>query len=181
MKIYTKKGDKGKTQLLGGSMVDKNHIKLECYGTIDELNSFIGNIYDQEINTSHKEILFKIQNQLFNLGSIISFDGEKDKIRLPNITTQNIKMLEKAIDKMEEGLPMLRNFILPSGHPTASKCHIARTVCRRAERNLVALSQEEQIDNLHIQYLNRLSDYLFVLARTILKDNNVQEIEWQKD
>ena len=181
MKIYTKKGDKGKTQLLGGSIVDKNHIKLECYGTIDELNSFIGNIYDQEISIFHKEILFKIQNQLFNLGSIISFDGEKDKIKLPNITTQNIKMMEKAIDKMEEELPMLRAFILPSGHPTASKCHIARTVCRRAERNLVALSQEEQIDNLYIQYLNRLSDYLFVLARAILKDKNAQEIQWQKD
>ena len=181
MKIYTKKGDKGKTQLLGGSMVDKNHIKLECYGTIDELNSFIGNIYDQEIRIFHKEILFNIQNQLFNLGSIISFDGEKDKIQLPNITTQNIKMLEKAIDKMEEKLPMLKAFILPSGHPTASKCHIARTVCRRAERNLVALSQKEKINNLYIQYLNRLSDYLFVLARAILKDNNEQEIEWQKD
>jgi len=181
MKIYTKKGDKGKTQLLGGSMVDKNHIKLECYGTIDELNSFIGNIYDQEISAFHKEILFDIQNQLFNLGSIISFDGEKDKIQLPNITIQNIKMIEKAIDKMEEELPMLKAFILPSGHPIASKCHIARTVCRRAERNLVALIQEEAINNLHIQYLNRLSDYLFVLARTILKENNVQEIKWQKD
>ena len=181
MKIYTKKGDKGKTQLLGGSLVDKNHIKLECYGTIDELNSLVGNIYDQEISAFHKEILFKIQNQLFNLGSIISFDGEKDKVKLPNITTQNIKMLEKAIDKMEGELPMLRAFILPSGHPSASKCHIARTVCRRAERNLVALSQEENINNLYIQYLNRLSDYLFVLARAILKDNNAQEIAWQKE
>ena len=181
MKIYTKKGDKGKTQLLGGSMVDKNHIKLECYGAIDELNSFIGNIYDQEISAFQKELLFNIQNHLFNLGSIISFDGEKDKIQLPNITDQNIKMMEMAIDKMEEELPMLRNFILPSGHPTASKCHIARTVCRRAERNLVALSQEEAIDNLNIQYLNRLSDYLFVLARAILKENNAPEIEWKKD
>ena len=181
MKIYTKKGDKGKTQLLGGSVVDKNHIKLECYGTIDELNTFVGNIYDQEISTFQKELLFNIQNQLFNLGSIISFDGKKDKIQLPNITTQNIKMIEMAIDKMEEELPMLSNFILPSGHPTASKCHIARTVCRRAERNLVALSKEESIDNLHIQYLNRLSDYLFVLARTILKENNSPEIEWKKD
>ena len=181
MKIYTKKGDKGKTQLLGGTIVYKNHIKLECYGTIDELNSFIGNIYDQEIRVFHKKILFNIQNQLFNLGSIISFDGEKDKIQLPNITIQNIQMLEKAIDEMEEELPMLKAFILPSGHPSASKCHIARTVCRRAERNLVALRQEEKINNLHIQYLNRLSDYLFVLARTILKDNNAQECEWQKD
>ena len=137
MKVYTKKGDKGKTQLLGGSIVDKDHVKLECYGTIDELNSFIGNIYDQELKEFHKEILLNIQNQLFNLGSVISFDGKKDKIKLPNITAKNIEMLEKAIDKMEESLPMLKNFILPSGHPTTSKCHIARTVCRRAERNLV--------------------------------------------
>jgi len=181
MKIYTKKGDKGKTQLLGGSIVDKDHVKLECYGTIDELNSFIGNIYDQDLKEFHKEILLNIQNQLFNLGSVISFDGKKDKIKLPNITAKNIEMLEKAIDKMEESLPILKNFILPSGHPTTSKCHIARTVCRRAERNLVALSKTSEIDNLHLQYLNRLSDYLFVLARAVLKENNAEEIEWQKD
>ena len=181
MKIYTKKGDRGKTQLLGGSMVKKNHIKLECYGSIDELNSFVGNIYDQEIKISHKKVLFKIQNQLFNLGSIISFDGKKNTLKLPNVTTSNITMLEEEIDRIEEELPMLKNFILPSGHHISSKCHIARTVCRRAERNLVALSQKEKIDNLHIQYLNRLSDYLFVLARIILKDTNSKEIEWQKD
>ena len=181
MKVYTKKGDKGKTQLLGGSIVDKDHVKLECYGTIDELNSFIGNIYDQDLKRFHKEILLNIQNQLFNIGSNISFDGEKNKIKLPNITSKNIEMLEKAIDKMEESLIMLKNFILPSGHPTTSKCHIARTVCRRAERNLVTLSKISEIDNLHLQYLNRLSDYLFVLARTILKENNAKEIEWQKD
>ena len=181
MKVYTKKGDKGKTQLLGGSIVDKDHVKLECYGTIDELNSFIGNIYDQDLKEFHKEILLNIQNQLFNLGSVISFDGIKDKIKLPNITVKNIEMLEKAIDKMEESLPMLKNFILPSGHPTTSKCHIARTVCRRAERNLVTLSKTSEIDNLHLQYLNRLSDYLFVLSRAVLKENNAEEIEWQKD
>jgi cob(I)alamin adenosyltransferase len=181
MKVYTKKGDKGKTQLLGGSIVDKDHVKLECYGTIDELNSFIGNIYDQDLKEFHKEILLNIQNQLFNLGSVISFDGIKDKIKLPNITAKNIEMLEKAIDKMEESLPMLKNFILPSGHPTTSKCHIARTVCRRAERNLVTLSKTSEIDNLHLQYLNRLSDYLFVLSRAVLKENNAEEIEWQKD
>lgn len=181
MKIYTKKGDKGKTQLLGGSIVDKNHVKLECYGTIDELNSFIGNIYDQDLKEFHKGTLLNIQNQLFNLGSVISFDGKKDKIKLPNITSKNIEMLEKTIDKMEESLPMLKNFILPSGHPTSSKCHIARTVCRRAERNLVALSKISEIDNLHLQYLNRLSDYLFVLSRAILLENNAKEIEWEKD
>jgi cob(I)alamin adenosyltransferase len=181
MKVYTKKGDKGQTQLLGGSIIDKDHVKLECYGTIDELNSFIGNIYDQDLKEFHKEILLNIQNQLFNLGSVISFDGKKDKIKLPNITANNIEMLETAIDKMEESLPMLKNFILPSGHPTTSKCHIARTVCRRAERNLVTLSKTSEIDNLHLQYLNRLSDYLFVLARAVLKENNTEEIEWQKD
>jgi cob(I)alamin adenosyltransferase len=181
MKVYTKKGDKGKTQLLGGSIVDKDHVKLECYGTIDELNSFIGNIYDQDLKEFHKEILLNIQNQLFNLGSVISFDGKKDKIKLPNITSKNIEMLEKAIDKMEESLPMLKNFILPSGHPSTSKCHIARTVCRRAERNLVTLSKTSEIDNLHLQYLNRLSDYLFVLSRAVLKENNAEEIEWEKN
>ena len=181
MKIYTKKGDKGKTQLLGGSMVDKNHIKLECYGAIDELNAFIGNIYDQEINASHKENLLKIQNQLFNLGSRIAFDGKKDKIKLPNVTEKNIEIMERAIDKMDASLPMLKNFILPSGLSVVSKCHIARTVCRRAERNLVTLVQEEKIDPLHLKYLNRLSDYLFVLARVILMENDTPAIEWQKD
>lgn len=181
MKVYTKKGDKGKTQLLGGSIVEKDHVRLECYGTIDELNSFIGNIYDQDLKEFHKKNLLSIQNQLFNLGSVISFDGKKGNIKLPNITSKNIEMLEKAIDKMEDSLPILKNFILPSGHTTASKCHIARTVCRRAERNLVTLSKTSEIDNLHLQYLNRLSDYLFVLSRTILKENNAEEIEWQKN
>jgi cob(I)alamin adenosyltransferase len=181
MKVYTKKGDKGKTQLLGGSMVKKNHIKLECYGTIDELNAFIGNICDQEINTSSKENLLKIQNQLFNLGSCIAFDGKKEKIKLPNVTEENIEMMEKEIDKMDASLPPLKNFILPSGTPTVSKCHIARTVCRRAERNLISLGKEERIDPLHLKYLNRLSDYLFVLARFILMENDTPAIEWQKD
>jgi cob(I)alamin adenosyltransferase len=181
MKIYTKKGDEGNTQLLGGSMVKKTHIKLECYGTIDELNAFIGNIYDQEISESHKEILLKIQNQLFNLGSCIAFDGKKESIKLPNVTEQNIEMLEKAIDKMDASLSILKNFILPSGLSTVSKCHIARTICRRAERNLVALGEEEKINPLHLKYLNRLSDYLFVLARFILMENDISATEWEKD
>jgi cob(I)alamin adenosyltransferase len=181
MKIYTKKGDEGNTQLLGGSMVKKNHIKLECYGTIDELNAFIGNIYDQKISESHKEILLKIQNQLFNLGSCIAFDGKKESIKLPNVTENNIEMLEKAIDKMDASLPILKNFILPSGLSTVSKCHIARTICRRAERNLVALGEEEKINPLHLKYLNRLSDYLFVLARFILMENDISATEWEKD
>lgn len=181
MKIYTKKGDQGRTQLLGGSMVDKDHEKLECYGTVDELNAFIGNIYDDEISSLHKSNLLNIQNQLFKLGSIISFSGKKENMKLVNITQENVKMLERAIDKIEKTLPILKSFILPSGHTTASKCHIARTVCRRAERRLSALSKITEIDNLHLQYLNRLSDYLFMLARAILKENKASETEWQKD
>jgi len=181
MKIYTKKGDKGKTQLLGGSMVDKDHLKLECYGTVDELNAFIGNLYDDEINSSHKSNLLNIQNQLFKLSSVISFNGKKKNMKLQDITKENIKMLEQAIDKIERNLPVLTSFILPSGHTTASKCHIARTVCRRAERRLVALSKITEINNLHLQYLNRLSDYLFMLSRVILKENKVSETEWEKD
>ena len=181
MKIYTKKGDEGNTQLLGGSMVKKTHIKLECYGTIDELNAFIGNIYDQKISEFQKEILLKIQNQLFNLGSCIAFDGKKESIKLPNVTENNIEMLEKAIDKMDASLPILKNFILPSGLSTVSKCHIARTICRRAERNLIALGEEEEINPLHLKYLNRLSDYLFVLARFILMENDISATEWEKD
>jgi cob(I)alamin adenosyltransferase len=181
MKIYTKKGDEGNTQLLGGSRVKKNHVRLECYGTIDELNAFIGNIYDQDIVSFHKEILLKIQNQLFNLGSCIAFDGGKENMKLPNIKDKNVEMLENAIDKMDSLLPTLKNFILPSGLSIVSKCHIARTVCRRAERHLVSLSIVEDIDSIHLKYLNRLSDYLFVLGRFILNENDIDEIEWQKD
>ena len=181
MKIYTKKGDSGSTQLLGGTIVKKNHIRLECYGTIDELNAFVGNIYDDIEIKSHKNFLFKIQNQLFNLGSCIAYDGEKSTLNLPNITENDVALIESEIDKIDNKLPVLKNFILPSGHTTASKCHIARTVCRRAERNLIAIEQDESINHLHLIYLNRLSDYLFVLARSILMENDIPAVEWQKD
>ena len=128
-----------------------------------------------------KKTLLRIQNQLFNLGSCISFDGGKKNIKLPNITEGNIEAIEKEIDKMNLSLPVLTNFILPSGFSTVSKCHIARTVCRRAERNLVSLAEQEKINTLHLKYLNRLSDYLFVLARFILTKNNIPTIEWQKN
>ena len=181
MKIYTKKGDTGSTQLLGGTIVKKNHTRLECYGTIDELNAFVGNIYDDIEKKSHKNFLFKIQNQLFNLGSCIAYDGKKTTLNLPNITENDVALIESEIDKIDNKLPVLKNFILPSGHTTASKCHIARTVCRRAERNLIAIEQDESINHLHLIYLNRLSDYLFVLARSILMENDMPAVEWQKD
>ncbi len=180
MKIYTKKGDKGETSLLGGSKVKKDNIRLEAYGTVDELNAFIGHIHDQEISENHKAILLKIQNQLFNLGSILSFDGKKSQINLPEITKRNIQMLETEIDKMEEKLAPLKDFILPSGHAISSLCHIARTVCRRAERRVVELQAKEKISSNCLEYLNRLSDYLFVLAREILKEKKCSEITWIK-
>ena len=181
MKIYTKKGDSGRTQLLGGTIVKKNHIRLECYGTIDELNAFVGNIYDDIEKKSHKKFLYKIQNQLFNLGSCIAYDGKKSTLNLPNISENDVSLIESEIDKIDNKLPVLKNFILPSGHTIASKCHIARTVCRRAERNLIAIEQDESINHLHLIYLNRLSDYLFVLARSILMENDIPAVEWQKD
>ena len=180
MKIYTKKGDKGETSLLGGSKVNKDNIRLEAYGTVDELNAFIGHIHDQEISENHKAILLKIQNQLFNLGSVLSFDGKKSQINLPEITKRNIQMLETEIDRMEEKLATLKDFILPSGHAFSSLCHIARTVCRRAERRVVELQAKEKISPNCLEYLNRLSDYLFVLARGILKEKNCSEITWIK-
>ena len=179
MKIYTKKGDKGETQLLGGSMVDKFNPKIEAYGNIDELNSFIGNIHDQEIKINHKEFLVFIQIQLLNLGSIISFDGSKKNIKLPQVLKTDIEKIELEIDKLEKKLPQLTQFILPSGHPISSLCHIARTVCRRAERGVVFLNSEKGDYDIAIQFLNRLSDYLFVLSRTILVENNKSEIYWK--
>ena len=181
MKIYTKKGDKGYTQLLGGTRVIKNNKKLECYGTIDELNAFIGNLYDEDINKKQKDILLIIQNLLFNIGSFIAFDKKKNNIDLPEISNDDIQLLESQIDKMEKDLSPLTNFILPSGHPNASKCHIVRTVCRRAERTLVSLSEDEEINFLHLKFLNRLSDYLFILARFILLEENIQATLWKKN
>ena len=180
MKIYTKTGDKGKTQLLGGSKVKKNHSRLEAYGTIDELNAFIGNIFDQKIDQISKIALLKIQNRLFDLGSNIAYDHKNSLIKLQYLDENDVLDIEKEIDRMEKKLPILPNFMLPSGHKTTSICHIARTVCRRAERNLVELMQHDSCDEINIKYLNRLSDYLFVLARYNLAINDISEILWEK-
>ena len=180
MKIYTKTGDKGKTQLLGGSKVKKNHSRLEAYGTIDELNAYIGNIFDQKIDQISNITLLKIQNRLFDLGSNIAYDHKNSLIKLQYLDENDVLDIEKEIDRMEKKLPILTNFILPSGHKTTSICHIARTVCRRAERNLVELMQHDSCDEINIKYLNRLSDYLFVLARYNLAINDISEILWEK-
>lgn len=176
-KIYTKTGDKGTSSLLGGTRVPKYHIRLECYGTIDELNSHIGLIQDSIENESITSILARVQHTLFKIGSHLANENPAERAT-PIFSEKDIKILEQAIDDFTEELPVLQNFILPGGHPIASYCHIARTVCRRAERAAVKLSEEVSFNQEVITYINRLSDFLFVLARKILKDFNKSEITW---
>lgn len=178
MKIYTKTGDKGETSLLGGTRVPKYHLRIEAYGTVDELNSHIGLIRDQNINKNDKDVLLEIQNTLFVIGSHLAKDPEKEKVKIPEINESDIEYLENLMDEMNENLPDLKFFILPGGHPAASHCHIARCVCRRAERIAIQLSDSSIVEPVIIKYLNRLSDYLFVLSRKLIKDFNAEEIPW---
>lgn len=181
-KIYTKTGDKGETSLLGGTRVPKFHPRIEAYGTVDELVSFIGLIRDHEIDSHYKGMLIRIQERLFTLESQIARDpGVKISYKLPELHEEDIKLLEDEIDEMNLHLPELRTFILPGGHPVVSYCHIARTVCRRAERMILKLSQVQPVESVNITYLNRLSDYLFVLARKLAKDLGVEETPWKPD
>lgn len=177
-KIYTKGGDKGETSLLGGTRVMKSHDRVEAYGNLDELNSFIGLINDQEINAHYHEVLIRIQENLFVAEALIARDPEKDAQNLPILREEEILTLENEIDQMNGELPPIRNFILPGGHPTVSYCHIARTVCRRAERSLIRLNKTSPVEDIIIRFLNRLSDYLFVLARKTGKDAGATETPW---
>lgn len=177
MKIYTKTGDKGNTGLYGGTRVSKNHIRIESYGTIDELNSWLGLLRDQNIENHFQSIIIDIQKNLFIIGSILATPEEKKAKRL-SLPESSIAVLEQEIDIMNDSLPTMTHFILPGGHSTVSYCHIARTVCRRAERKVVELYETESFDELVLQYLNRLSDYLFVLARKLSSVLSVQEIKW---
>jgi cob(I)alamin adenosyltransferase len=179
MKIYTKTGDKGQTSLLGGTRVPKHHIRIEAYGTVDELNSFLGLIRDQETDEHSTSVLLEIQDRLFTIGSSLASDPEKSKVKIPVLDEKDILFLEGEIDKMNEILPEMRSFILPGGHPTVSYCHISRCVCRRAERNIIALSEESFVNDLVVKYLNRLSDYLFVLARYFGHKLKAKEFPWK--
>lgn len=179
-KIYTKTGDKGQTSLIGGTRVPKYHPRIEAYGTVDELNSYIGLIRDHDINENIRELLIYIQDRLFTLESQLAHDPETKLSRpLPKIFESDIEQLEKAIDKMNEDLPPLTSFILPGGHVVVSYCHVARCVCRRAERICIRLSEVHPVNPLDIKYLNRLSDYLFVLARKLGQDFNAPETLWK--
>lgn len=185
MKIYTKTGDKGTTALFGGTRVPKHHIRIECYGTVDELNSYIGLIRDQEIDEHKKKVLLQIQNNLFIAGSILATDPDKailksgkELLKIEKIKEEDVNMLENEIDKMNKFLPQMTHFILPGGHTTVSYCHISRCVCRRAERLASHLNEIEPINELVLMYLNRLSDYLFVLARMLTQELQIEEIKW---
>ncbi|MDB5007365.1 MAG: cob(I)yrinic acid a,c-diamide adenosyltransferase [Mucilaginibacter sp.] len=178
MKIYTKTGDKGFTSLIGGTRVAKHHIRIESYGTVDELNSYIGLIGDQDIAEHDKQILKQVQDRLFTIGSSLAADPEKSKMIIPDLHLEDIELLETEMDKMNLNLPELRHFILPGGSNTISYCHIARCVCRRAERITVHLAENSAVDEKVNIYLNRLSDYLFTLARKIANDNKIPENQW---
>lgn len=178
MKIYTKSGDKGYTSLIGGVKVPKYHLRIESYGTVDELNSQIGLIRDQEIPYSYKDFLKEVQDTLFIIGSGLASDPDKARMKVPDLRQEDIENLENEIDRMSNFLPELKHFILPGGTIAVSCCHIARCICRRAERVTVHLSEESFVDEKVIIYLNRLSDYFFVLARKLCYDDGIEENKW---
>ena len=179
LKIYTKTGDKGETSLIGGTRLPKHHIRIEAYGNVDELNSWIGLLRDQPIEKNHINVLLEIQDRLFTIGSLLASDPEKtSKMKLPEISEGDIQLLEKEIDAMEEKLPPMKSFVLPGGHTTVSYCHLARCVCRRAERSVLRVAENEKVEELVYKYLNRLSDYLFVLSRKLAQDLKAEETPW---
>ena len=178
MKIYTKTGDQGQTSLIGGTRVPKHHLRIEAYGTVDELNSWIGLLRDQSIDDHSITTLLEIQDRLFTIGSVLASDPEKSRMKLPELLKSDVDLLEKEIDHMETALHELKSFILPGGHPVVSYTHIARCVCRRCERLVTHLNEENPVNELVAVYLNRLSDYLFVLSRFIAQQLNVAETPW---
>jgi cob(I)alamin adenosyltransferase len=179
-KIYTKTGDQGSTSLLGGTRVSKDHDRIEAYGTLDELNSFIGLLYDQDIPVRYKNILVRIQDCVFRAESFLAADKEEHTAALPRITEEDVRLLETEIDDMNIGLPPLHSFVLPGGHQAASLSHVARTVCRRAERITIRVSRTHYVEPVIVTYLNRLSDYFFMLARKLTYHFNAVETLWNK-
>ncbi len=179
MKIYTKTGDTGTTSLFGGKRVSKADLRIDTYGTVDELNSYIGLVRDQEVNAKRKIILVEIQDRLFTIGSILATEPGNTKVKIPSLLEDDVLLLEKEMDLMEAELPSMKFFVLPGGHQSISFCHVARTVCRRAERLTISLNTHEAIDPLVIKYLNRLSDYLFMLSRKMTHELSAEETPWK--
>ncbi len=178
MKVYTKKGDTGLTGLIGGTRVPKSNLRIDAYGTVDELNSYMGLLRDNAISDEFKSEIVNIQDRLFTLGSWLASDPEKSKMTLPEILSSDVEALEQLIDKMDEELEPMKFFVLPGGHQTVSFCHIARCVCRRAERLVVELNEQAEQNPVIISYLNRLSDYLFVYSRYLTLKLKAEEIPW---
>jgi len=179
MKIYTKTGDRGETSLIGGTRIPKDHERIESYGTIDELTAYIGLLRDVATSKEQEQQLIEIQDRLMTCASIVATDCENCEVKLPELSPADIAYLERAIDVMEQDLPPLRAFVLPGGHTAVSFCHIARNVCRRAERVTIKVQEEFSQSQQVIQYLNRLSDYLFVLSRALTKQLKAKEVEWK--
>lgn len=179
MKIYTKTGDSGQTALFGGKRLPKDDLRIESYGTVDELNSHIGLLRDSGLTEEDQSMLIDIQDRLFTIGSLLASDPDKNNLQVPHVAENDVTELEKEIDRMNENLPEMRSFVLPGGHRAVSQCHVTRCVCRRAERRVVSLSASADIDPLIIQYLNRLSDYLFVLSRWIAAQKKAIETPWK--
>ncbi|MBK9285185.1 MAG: cob(I)yrinic acid a,c-diamide adenosyltransferase [Sphingobacteriaceae bacterium] len=178
-KIYTKTGDKGLTSLLGGTRLPKHHVRIEAYGNVDELNSYVGLLRDCLEDEKTKNLLIDIQDRLFTIGAGLAADPVKNKMELPKIDEEDVLKLETAIDEMDKVVPPMKSFVLPGGHLHVSYCHITRCVCRRAERSVIHLTQTEKINELYIQYLNRLSDYFFMLSRWIAFSNKITELPWK--
>jgi cob(I)alamin adenosyltransferase len=179
MKIYTKTGDTGSTSLFGGKRVLKSDLRIDTYGTVDELNSYIGLLRDQHVNSVRKELLVEIQDRLFTIGSILATEPGNTKVKVPTLVEKDVEVLEQEMDSMDASLPPMRSFVLPGGHPSVSICHITRTVCRRAERLVIALDTVEKVEPLVIKYLNRLSDYLFMLSRKMTAELGAEETPWK--
>jgi len=179
MKIYTKTGDKGTTSLIGGTRLSKAHVRIDAYGTVDELNSYIGLLGDQPVNEKRKELLKEIQDRLFTMGSHLASESDKSKRILPDLLEEDIILLEKEMDVIDSQVPKLTAFVLPGGHESVSFGHVARTVCRRAERAVIHLQQGEEVEEIVIRYLNRLSDYLFMLCRIMTHDLGIEEVIWK--
>jgi cob(I)alamin adenosyltransferase len=178
-KIYTKAGDKGSTSLIGGTRLPKDHIKIEAYGSVDELNAWIGVLADAPENLERKAFLKEIQDRLFTIGAELASEPERNKKKLPELFETDVELLEKEMDIYNESIPTLRAFLLPGGHSLVSFTHVARTVCRRAERQVIRLSHLEDVNVLIVKYLNRLSDYLFVLSRKTTQEQNAPEVAWK--